>query len=174
MKKFLLFPILAFMAAFIVPACSDDKDEIFPPETGDSINNGNNAGDTIVINDTNIFPSKTFYGTLVVNESYVQDSVNCKINFDKKNLTLYMFNVKFAQTMPMSITLSVPGIPFEGSVKNLKFSADSIVPMMGVAPVPQFMFEQIDGVMQHHLLNFSAEISGRGTITFSGIEPNIW
>ena len=174
MKKFLLFPLVVFMTAFIVPACSDDEKDIFPPETGDSLNNGNNAGDSTVGNATNIFIPRTFNGTLVVNESYVQDSVNCKIIFDKKNLTLYMFNVKFAQAMPMSITLSVPGIPFEGPEKNLKFSADSIVPMMGVAPVPQFMFEQIDGVMQRHLLNFSAEISGRGTITFSGIEPNIW
>ncbi|MBQ5663594.1 MAG: DUF4827 domain-containing protein [Bacteroidaceae bacterium] len=45
MKKFLLFPILVFMTAVIVPSCSDDEEEILtPPTTSDSITGGDNIG----------------------------------------------------------------------------------------------------------------------------------
>ncbi len=170
MKKFLLFPLLVFMTALVVPACSDDEEDIFSPETGDTIiNSGDsiiNGGDTV----DNINLPRKFNGTLVVNESFAQDSINCEIILDKENLTLNMFNVKFAANMPVSINLSVPGVPYERDSRNIIFSGDSIVPMMGAMPVPAYMFEHIEGGIQNRLLNFSATIAGRGTFVFSGNE----
>lgn len=189
MKKFLLFPLLVFMTALVVPACSDDEEDIFPPGTSDTIGGGSgggsNSGDSIINggdsiinggdtlnNDININRSRIFNGTLVVNESYVQDSINCEIVFDTKSLALNIYNVKFAAAMPVSISLTVPGIPYErtGVRADRVFAGDSIVPLMGIMPVPQYMFEEIDGSIQGRALNFSATITGRGTFTFSGKE----
>lgn len=169
MKKFLLFPLLVFMTALVVPACSDDEEDIFPPETSDSINNGGSIGGDSIINGGDSRP-RLFNGTLVVNESYVQDSTNCEIIFYGSGLALNIHNVKFAAAMPVSINLTVPGIPFDGADGGFVFGGDSIVPFMGTMPVPEYMFEKIDGSIQRHALNFSATIVGRGTFTFSGNE----
>lgn len=175
MKKFLLFPLLVFMTAIIIPACSDDEEDIFSPETGDTIiNSGDsiiNGGDTV----DNINLPRKFNGTLVVNESYVQDSTNCEIIIDRNNIALNIYNVKFAEAMPGSINLTVPEIPYEGTGgKEIVFAGDSLVPLMstsmGTMPVPAYMFEHIEGGIRNRLLNFSATIVGRGTFTFNGNE----
>ena len=152
------------MTAFIVPACSDDEEDIFPPETGDSINGGGNFDPIPVFNKVK------FIGTIDVNEAYTQDSVVCQVSTDSGMLTLDILNVKFAANMPMSISLTVPGIPCEGHNNNTTFAGDSIVPMMGVVPAASFMFESIEGSVVKHSLNFTAIISGRGTVSFNGQE----
>ena len=128
MKKFLLFPLLVFMTALVVPACSDDEEDIFPPETSDSINGGgSNSGDSIINGGDsiiNVNRPRLFNGTLVVNESYVQDSTNCEIIFYGSGLALNIHNVKFAAAMPVSINLTVPGIPFDGADGGFVFGGE--------------------------------------------------
>ena len=162
------------MTALVVPACSDDEEDIFPPETSDSINNGGSIGGDSIINGGDSRP-RLFNGTLVVNESYVQDSTNCEIIIDRNNIALNIYNVKFAEAMPGSINLTVPEIPYKGTGgKEIVFAGDSLVPLMstsmGTMPVPAYMFEHIEGGIRNRLLNFSATIVGRGTFVFSGNE----
>ncbi len=171
MKKFLLFPLLVFMTAIVIPACSDDEEEIFTPETSDSTGIG--GGDTIN-NDPPIEHLKKFIyiGTITVNGTYKQDSIVCQMTYaDENNLTLDMLNVKFAENMPMPISLTIPQIPYTiKGMDDIIFSGDSIVPMMGIIPAQAFMFETINGSIEYKMdkLYFNATISGRGKFIFSG------
>ena len=182
MKKFLLFPLLVFMTAFIVPACSDDKDEIFPPAASDSIGSDTiiNGGDTISGDttgggnlNTEVLKVRRYNGRMVVNGTFVQDSTFCEITRESDKITLNILNVKFAEAMPMYISLTVPEIPFnvtDNGMGIVVFNGDSIVPMMGTLPAQAFMFESINGSIEkkESKLYFSATISGRGKISFSG------
>ena len=163
MKKFLLFPLLVSMTALIVPACSDDDILTSDDEDTIAIND-----DTITINDDSTI--YRYNGTVIVNGTYIEDSIVCQLATGTDGATLNIFKVKFAANMPVTIDLTVPQIPFERKTDKVTFGGDSIVPMMGVAPVPAFMFETIEGEASSHTLNFNATILGRGTITFSGNE----
>ena len=182
MKKFLLFPLLVFMTAFIVPACSDDEEDIFPPAASDSIGGDTIGGDTIINGGDTIGGGNSnevvlevikYKGRMVVNGTYVQDSVFCEITRKSNKMTLNILNVKFAEAMPMYISLTVPEIPFnvtDNGMGIVVFNGDSIVPMMGTLPAQAFMFESINGSIEkkESKLYFSATISGRGKISFSG------
>jgi hypothetical protein len=175
MKKFLLFPLLVFMTAVIVPACSDDEEEIFPPAASDSIGGDTiiNGGDTIGGGNSNteVLKARKYNGRMVVNDTYVQDSVFCEITRNSDKITLNLFNIKFAANMPMSINLTVPEILCgNGDGGEEIFQGDSIVPMMGTIPAQAFMFENIEGSIVKNRINFTATISGRGTFNFRGEE----
>ena len=167
MKKFLLFPLLVFMTAIIVPACSDDEEEIFPPEQGDSTN----IGDSVIIGDSigtgDSITLIKFTGNMIVNGTFKQEGITCIANIMSNTLDLNINKVKFAEAMPNPIDISVPAIPMSKGTEII-FSGDSIVPMIASIPDPAFMFEEIDGTIVTDELNFTAKISGRGAFTFSG------
>ncbi len=141
------------MTSIILPACSDDDND-----------NGSTGTDDKKT-------ETTYNGTLVVNGgAYTNDTAKCEIILGKEKLTLNMYDVKFAAAMPMSINLTVPEIPYYTTDGKIVFSGDSIVPMMGVAPVPTYMFNNINGYIENQELNFNATIDGRGSFTFSGKE----
>ena len=180
MKKFLLFPLLVFMTAFIVPACSDDEEDIFPPAASDSIGGDTiiNGGDTISGDttgggnlNTEVLKVRRYNGRMVVNGTFVQDSTFCEITRESDKITLNILNVKFAENMPMPISLTVPDILCGNSGGGEEiFYGDSIVPMMGVIPATSFMFENIEGSIVKNRISINATIAGRGTFTFSGQE----
>lgn len=170
MRKFLLFPLLLFMTAIIVSACSDDEEDIFPPETNDTIG----GGDTLNILDTiSVNKHRKFNGTLVVNGTYVQDGTDCEIILEKapEKVTLNINNVKFAPNMPVSINLTVPDVPLRYLDRDyMEFCGDSIVPVMGSLSAQAYMFESIEGYVKNSELIFDATITGRGSFTFKGME----
>ncbi len=176
MKKFLLFPLLVFMTAFIVPACSGDDEEIFPPEGGDStvVNDTIVTNDTITTNATNDYlhsnvPIK-FKGGVIVNGNYTQENIVFEAIFDStyNKVTINMNEVKFAAQMPYPMTFTLKDITCKKLNKNsFEFSGENIVPMMGVAPVPNRTFTTIEGSIGYHVFDFSGTLS-MGTIVFRG------
>ena len=151
MKKLLFLPLFALMA-LILPSCSDDD------------NNPGGGGEAIET-------ATAYNGKLIVNGSYVKDSTECYIEFakDNKSLTLSINEVKFAEAMPVSIDIAIPGIPATANGNDITFSGDTIVPLVGVVPSPAFTFYNIDGEIKDGELKFSA-VCTRGLFTFSGKE----
>lgn len=151
MKKLLFLPLFALMA-LILPSCSDDD------------NNPGGGGETIET-------TTTYNGKLIVNGSYAKDSVDCKVEFaeDKQSFTLDIYKVKFAEAMPVSIDIAIPGIPATANGNDVTFSGDTIVPLVGVVPSPAFTFYNIDGEIKDGELKFSA-VCTRGLFTFRGKE----
>jgi hypothetical protein len=151
MKKFLLFPLLVFMTALVVPACSDDdKDEL---------DNNDKTEETTKYN-----------GTLIVNGHYKKENTDCEIIFDeqKEKLTMTIFQVKFAENMPLTLDISLQGIPCNATNEMTTFSGNDIVPMMGEVPVPAYTFSNIEGSIKDDTdLIFSATLT-KGTFTFNG------
>lgn len=151
MRKLILLPLFALMT-IILPSCSDDD------------NNSGGGGE-------NIETSTIYNGKLIVNGSYTKDSVDCKVEFteDKQSFTLDIYKVKFAEAMPVSIDIAIPGIPATINGDDVTFSGDTIVPLVGVVPSPAFTFYNIDGEIKEGELKFSATCT-RGLFTFSGKE----
>lgn len=168
MKKFLLFPLLVFMTAFIVPACSDEDKEIFPPNPNDTITNDTITNDTIDDDSlhTNIHNTLKFGGDLIVNGNFKKENTVCMVrDINDSKFSLDIYKVKFAENMPVEINITIPDIPFNH--KDGTFSGDSIVPLIGVAPAPAYTFSKIEGCLTDSSLTFSATLT-RGTFTFSG------
>ena len=168
MKKFLLFPLLVFMTAFIVPACSDEDKEIFPPNPNDTITNDTITNDTIDDDSlhTNIPITLKFGGDLIVNGNFKKENTVCMVRgINDSKFSLDIYKVKFAENMPVEINITIPDIPFNH--KDGTFSGDSIVPLIGVAPAPAYTFSKIEGCLTDSSLTFSATLT-RGTFTFSG------
>ena len=150
MKKFLLFPILVLMTAVIMPACSDDDKDKFPPETPEAA---------------------TYTGTLIVNNSFTKENTDCEITFNENGdkLTLKINGVKFAEAMPVTIDLSVEDIPCTTENEKTIFSGNNIVPMMGVVPAENYTFSNINGSIENSELKFNATLT-KGSFTLSGVK----
>ena len=154
MKKFFLFPLMLLATLIAIPACSDDDKEKFPPETPET---------PVAI---------TYTGTLTVNgDAYVKEDADCEITFAESGdkLTLNIYKVKFAEGMPVTIDLSVPGIDCSTENGKTIFSGSDIVPMMGVAPAEAYKFSTITGSIENSTLDFRAALT-RGSFTFTGVE----
>ena len=147
MKKFLLFPLLVFMTAIILPACSDDNKESTPKD-----------------------PTTIKYsGKLLVNGNYEINDAICEIIYEDASLTLKMFDVKFAEAMHGTIDMTVPGIMCRTSEDKIIFSGADIIPLVGVVPTSTYKLSNIDGYIENSELTFSASLI-RGTFTFRGQE----
>ena len=151
MKKFFLFPLMVLATLIAIPACSDDDKEKFPPETP---------------------VATTYTGTLTVNGgAYIKEDADCEITFAESGdkLTLNIYQVKFAEGMPLTIDLSVPGIDCSTENGKTIFSGNDIVPLMGVAPVEAYKFSSITGSIENSALNFAATLT-KGSFVFTGVE----
>ena len=161
MKKFLFFPLLVFMTAFIVPACSNDDEDVFNPN--DTISNDTVSDDSLHNNLPVVFK---FNGELVVNGNYVKENTICGVReMDGEKFTMNIYKVKFAENMPVEIDITIPGISY--NLKDGTFSGDTIVPLIGVAPAAAYTFSSIEGNMTDTTLTFSATLT-RGTFSFTG------
>ena len=163
MKKLLLFPLLVFMTALIVPACSDEDKEIFPPNPNDTITNDTIDDDSL---HTNIHNTLKFDGDLIVNGNFKKENTVCMVRgINDSKCSLDIYKVKFAENMPVEINITIPDIPINH--KDGTFSGDTIVPLIGVAPAPAYTFSKIEGCFTDSTLTFSATLT-RGTFSFTG------
>ena len=154
MKKFFLFPLMVLATLIALPACSDDDKETIDP----------GKPETPV--------ATTYTGRLTVNGgAYIKEDADCEITFAENGdkLTLNINSVKFAEAMPVTISLSVPEITCATEDGKTIFSGNDIVPMMGVAPVEAYKFSNITGSIENSTLNFAATLT-KGSFVFTGIE----
>ena len=76
------------------------------------------------------------YGLLTIPTSgFTKEAVRTKLVLvDDKKLNLYMFEVKFAAAMPVTIDMLISGVDYTKTGERISFSCNDIVPTAGGKP----------------------------------------
>lgn len=87
------------------------------------------------------------YGTLLIPSSgFTKEQVRTKIILtDEEVLDIYMFEVKFATLMPVTIDMVISGVPYVRNGENIRFYGDSIVPYAGNKPYDKYIVTDLEG-----------------------------
>ncbi len=88
------------------------------------------------------------YGTVhVATDDFIKENVRLLATVNKEGTTLdvKMFQVKFAEKMPVTIDMVIPKTEMTRLNDIVFFTADSINPMMGVFPVEKYMVTKLNG-----------------------------
>ena len=87
------------------------------------------------------------YGLLTITSSgFTKDNLRVKIvEKDDATMDLYMFEVKFAAAMPVTIDMLVSGIGFAKNGNEIHFYGDSIIPTAGGKPYEKYVIRDLEG-----------------------------
>lgn len=107
--------------------------------------------------------SPDYSGTMIVTyegNDFVQEeiSVKAEINEECTELELLLEKVKFVPAMPISIDVTIKGIPVEkDSDGSLKFSADGIVPWAMGGPYETYRVDNLTGTIKDEGISFTMD-----------------
>lgn len=90
------------------------------------------------------------YGQLYIPSSgFTKENVRVKTVFkDNSRIDLYMFDVKFANAMPVTIDMLISDITYvayDKTADTFYFSCDSVVPTAGGKPYEKYIIRQMEG-----------------------------
>ena len=87
------------------------------------------------------------YGLLTITSSgFTKDDLRVKlVEKDDATMDLYMFDVKFAAAMPVTIDMLISGVGFAISGDEIHFYGDSIVPTAGGKPYDKYIIRDLEG-----------------------------
>lgn len=87
------------------------------------------------------------YGLLTITSSgFTKQNVRTQLVIkDDATLDLYMYEVKFAEAMPVTIDMLVQGVSYEKVGKEILFYGDSIVPTAGNKPYEKYIIRELEG-----------------------------
>lgn len=87
------------------------------------------------------------YGLLTITSSgFTKDNLRVKlIEKDDATMDLYMFDVKFAAAMPVTIDMLISGVGYAKSGNEIHFYGDSIVPTAGGKPYEKYIIRDLEG-----------------------------
>lgn len=87
------------------------------------------------------------YGLLTVASSgFTKEDVRTKIVLiDDATLDLYMYEVKFATMMPVTIDMLISGVSYSKQGETIRFYGDSIVPTAGNKPYEKYIITDLEG-----------------------------
>ena len=86
-------------------------------------------------------------GTLLIPSSgFTKENLRTEIVLvDNDKLDIYMFDVKFADAMPVTIDMVISGVPYVQSGSFISFYGDSIVPYAGNKPYEKYIVTDLEG-----------------------------
>ena len=87
------------------------------------------------------------YGLLTVTSSgFTKENIRTKIVLiDDATLDLYMYDVKFATMMPVTIDMLISGVSYTKQGQTIRFYGDSIVPTAGNKPYEKYIITDLEG-----------------------------
>ncbi len=87
------------------------------------------------------------YGLLTITSSgFTKDNLRVKlIEKEDDTMDLYMFDVKFAAAMPVTIDMLISGVGYAKSGNEIHFYGDSIVPTAGGKPYEKYIIHDLVG-----------------------------
>ena len=87
------------------------------------------------------------YGLLTITSSgFTKDNLRVKlVEKDDATMDLYMFDVKFAAAMPVTIDMLISGVGYAVSGNEIRFYGDSIVPTAGGKPYEKYIIRYMEG-----------------------------
>ena len=114
-----------------------------------------------------------YVGTITVTmegtPDFIHEGVEVVANIDNDTtLNLDMINVKFAENMPMTITMNVAGISYTNNNGTYTFSStDTIIPTLAGEPFDRFPINNLTGDMDAETMNITF-LCGAYPIKFEG------
>lgn len=87
------------------------------------------------------------YGLLTIPSSgFTKENVRTKVVLVTDNLLdIYMFDVKFATLMPVTIDMVISGVAYTRTTDGIRFSGDGIVPTAGNKPYDKYIVTDLVG-----------------------------
>ena len=87
------------------------------------------------------------YGLLTVPSSgFTKDNVRTRIVLtDNSQLEIYMYDVKFATMMPVTIDMVISGVHYTKQGGTILFDGDEIIPTAGNKPYEKYTVRQLQG-----------------------------
>ena len=100
---------------------------------------------------------------------FKHEGVEVVANFDSDTtLNLDMINVKFAENMPLTITMNVAGISYSNNNGVYTFnSTDTIIPTLAGEPFDRFPINDLNGGMDADAMNITF-LCGAYPVKFEG------
>lgn len=94
-------------------------------------------------------PAYEAVGLLQIPSSgFTKENVRTKIVLTSdETLDLYMFDVKFATLMPVTIDMLISNVLFTRTGNVIHFYGDSIVPTAGHKPYEKYIVTQLEGII---------------------------
>ena len=114
-----------------------------------------------------------YVGTITVTmegtPDFIHEGVEVVANIDNDTtLNLDMINVKFAENMPMTITMNVAGISYTNNNGTYTFSStDTIIPTLAGEPFDRFPINNLTGDMDTETMNITF-LCGAYPVKFEG------
>lgn len=86
-------------------------------------------------------------GTLLIPSSgFTKENLLTKVVLvDQEKLDIYMFDVKFAALMPVTIDMVISDVPYVKNGSLITFHGDSIVPYAGNKPYEKYIVTDLEG-----------------------------
>lgn len=87
------------------------------------------------------------YGLLTIPSSgFTKENVRTKVVVvNGEQLDIYMFDVKFATMMPVTIDMVISGVAYTKNADGIQFYGDSIVPTAGNKPYEKYIITDLQG-----------------------------
>lgn len=103
-----------------------------------------NSPEPEISNDTDAYEA---IGTLHIPSSgFTKENLRTKVVLvDREKLDIYMFDVKFATLMPVTIDMVISGVPYVQNGSFISFYGDSIVPYAGNKPYEKYVVTELEG-----------------------------
>ena len=120
----------------------------------------------------NILGNGTYVGTVTVTTpAFEKDDVEVKVTFadDRKTAKIEMFKVKFAETMPVTLDIKIPGVTAKevSGSDGMSLSGENIIPLVGTNPYPLYTITGLTGTVTASELTLSMTMGAFPT-TYSG------
>jgi len=87
------------------------------------------------------------FGLLTIPSSgFTKDNVRTEVVLvSDRLLDIYMFDVKFATLMPLTIDMVISGVEYTKAADEIRFSGDGIVPTAGNKPYDKYIVTELVG-----------------------------
>ena len=97
------------------------------------------------------------HGVMTVTSSgFSKEDTRVKVVLkDAQKLDMYMFEVKFAEKMPVTIDMLISGIDYEKKGNDIHFACNDIVPTAGGKPYEKYIIKDMEGYITPDSLCFS-------------------
>ncbi len=89
------------------------------------------------------------YGLLTIPHSgFTKENVRVQMIIKDENvMDLYMYEVKFASAMPVTIDMLVSNVPYSQTNTQIDFYGDSIIPTAGGKPYEKYIVRELQGTI---------------------------
>lgn len=89
------------------------------------------------------------YGLLTIPSSgFTKEDVRTKVILvNDELLDIYMFDVKFAALMPVTIDMVISGVGYTQTGSTIRFYGDSIIPTAGDKPYEKYIVTDLQGTI---------------------------